>query len=1150
MNYRIGLDLGISSVGWAVLEHDEHDKPRRIVDLGVRVFDPAEKPKDGSSLAVERRNARGLRRRLRRKANRVKKCKEYLSQALFDSKDIYNVTTPHDIYKIRYNALYEKISLEELYVTILYFVKHRGFKSNRKAELENKDAGDLLKAIKANNENAEQYQTIGEYIYCDSHFYEMKTKNGVEYKEYKVRNHDGQYDKCFARVDLEKELRIILDKQRVYYSDVITQDFIETVLTLFNIQRSFDDGPNDPSPYKSNFAVGMCTLEPGEYRAPKGSFTFEYFTALNKLNNLTILDDNNSVVSITKEQREALLSKLFAGKDITFKEIRKVLKLDDSCRFKNITYSYKKVDSADDKPKYEVDIDKSEKSSYFKFDKVKSISKILGRDISKDDADLLDAVSYILSMRKSDESRKKALRLNDSIVDNLTDNQKQALSALTDKNIEDLLAEDIKKFGNLSIKAMSKIIPFLEEGMVYDKACESAGYDFRAISHNEKKFKLHYNDLLDELQDITSPVVKRTISQTIKVINAIIEKYGSPCAIFIEFARELALNFRDRNDVRKKQESRRADNERIEKILREEIGIIPSGLDIVKYRLYEEQGCKCAYSQQSFEKVLGSVKAIFENNNTQVDHIIPYSQCYDDSYNNKVLVLSSENQKKGNRVPREYMTDDEFRKFEEYVNGQYVNNYKKQQNLLHKPLSQDQIKELNSRALNDTRYSARLIKQILENHLLFKESKFSKVPVRCVNGTITAYLRKIWGLTKHRFESDKHHAQDAAVIATATSGMINTITRYFQWKSDMERKGLWHKICEEGTTRYIDKDTGVTYDEEELNQEFGPQIVRPYDLFSKEIEARLLSRNPKANIYLDIYKSIGYLDEEIDDIKPVFISRMPTRKVLGKIHEETIRSAPYKKSNNKQYVTTKTSILKLKLNKDNEIADYPDKAKQDDKLLYNALRDRLVECGGDAKKAFENGFYKPKADGTPGNPVHTVKLEKVVTDGVAVNHGFADKTSMVRVDIFTRNGKNYAVPVYVNDVYSKTLPTKAIVANKPKDEWLDVTNTVDPFDFKFSLYPNDLVYISHKKPLTGTDNNGEKHDVNNEYLYYYGTDSSTGALSFINNDKSLDIRGAGIQSIGIFKKCTVDILGNISEVRHNTRQPFVFKKKDIKKSKV
>lgn len=58
----IGLDIGIASVGWAVLA------PDRIVALGVRAFDKAETAKEGESLNLARRTARLMRRRLQRRA--------------------------------------------------------------------------------------------------------------------------------------------------------------------------------------------------------------------------------------------------------------------------------------------------------------------------------------------------------------------------------------------------------------------------------------------------------------------------------------------------------------------------------------------------------------------------------------------------------------------------------------------------------------------------------------------------------------------------------------------------------------------------------------------------------------------------------------------------------------------------------------------------------------------------------------------------------------------------------------------------------------------------------------------------------------------------------------------------------------------------
>ena len=58
INYALGLDIGITSVGWSVINLDIN----RIEDLGVRIFNAAENPKDGSSLALPRRLARGRRR--------------------------------------------------------------------------------------------------------------------------------------------------------------------------------------------------------------------------------------------------------------------------------------------------------------------------------------------------------------------------------------------------------------------------------------------------------------------------------------------------------------------------------------------------------------------------------------------------------------------------------------------------------------------------------------------------------------------------------------------------------------------------------------------------------------------------------------------------------------------------------------------------------------------------------------------------------------------------------------------------------------------------------------------------------------------------------------------------------------------------------
>ena len=72
LHYILGLDLGIASVGWAVVEIDEKENPLRLIDVGVRTFERAEVPKTGESLALSRRLARATRRLTQRRVARQK----------------------------------------------------------------------------------------------------------------------------------------------------------------------------------------------------------------------------------------------------------------------------------------------------------------------------------------------------------------------------------------------------------------------------------------------------------------------------------------------------------------------------------------------------------------------------------------------------------------------------------------------------------------------------------------------------------------------------------------------------------------------------------------------------------------------------------------------------------------------------------------------------------------------------------------------------------------------------------------------------------------------------------------------------------------------------------------------------------------------
>ena len=129
--YSLGLDIGTSSIGWAVLDLDKE----RIHDLGVRIFERPEVPKTGKSLAEPRRTARSTRHRLRRRRQRL----NYLKQFFIDNNlitenrigDILSPTRPkkwrtiYDPYTLRIKGLNEKLSPEELFVALYHIAKQK-----------------------------------------------------------------------------------------------------------------------------------------------------------------------------------------------------------------------------------------------------------------------------------------------------------------------------------------------------------------------------------------------------------------------------------------------------------------------------------------------------------------------------------------------------------------------------------------------------------------------------------------------------------------------------------------------------------------------------------------------------------------------------------------------------------------------------------------------------------------------------------------------------------------------------------------------------------------------------------------------------------------------------------------------------------------
>lgn len=1091
MKYGIGLDCGITSVGFSVMELNSKDEPVRIIKLGSRIFDKAENPKDGSSLALPRREARGTRRRIRRHQHRLDRIRYMIvSENLLSQDELDNLFSGQlsDIYELRTKALDELLTNQEFARVLINLAQRRGFKSNRKIDTKEKEAGLLLNAV---NENAKRmqdnsYRTVGEMLYKDE-----------AYLKYK-RNKGDNYQNTVSRSMIEDEIKKIFEAQRKFGNSFANENIENKYIGIVMSQRPFDLGPgegnaNSPSQYAGNQIekmIGKCTLFPEEKRAAKATYSFQLFSLLQNINNITLIGDSGDRRVLTDTEKQIVKDLCFNTSSVKYSSIRKKLDIPEEYKFNHLSYGNK-------------DIAEVEKARFEYLKAYHQIKKILKDTIKTLTIDDLDEIGYIFTVHKTDNDIVEALSKTD-----------------IDKGLYDLLLElpSFSGFGHISVKACKIINPYLEQGMVYSDACVAAGIDFKAHSGSKQQL-LPTNSVY--LEDITNPVVKRAVSQTIKVVNAIIREQGhSPVYLNIELARELSKNKKERDAIEKQQQNNRAVNNKIINELKENFGIInPTGLDIVKLKLWHEQDGIDPYSLKQIE-----YKRLFSESDAgyvDIDHIIPYSISFDDSYNNKVLTFAKENRQKGNRIPMQYIPDSKKSDYMVWVNNS-VKNYQKRKNLLKENISKEDSDGFKSRNLNDTKYLSRVLYNYINDTLEFEDfADDGKKHVTSVNGAATAYMRKRWGINKIREDGDLHHAVDATVIACVTNSMIKRISDYSKYKeiqySDVYENGSF--VLDNGTGEIIDK------------------FPFPYPAFRKELEIRTETET-KARLEEQLKLLPNYTPYDIENTEPCFVSRMQNHKITGPAHQETIRSGKVD-----GYTISKVALSTLKLDSNGEIKNYYNK--ESDTLLYNALKQRLIEFGGNGEKAFpvDYVFHKPKADGTEGPIVKKVKIiEKSSLNVPARNEGkgIAANGSMVRVDVFyVENEGYYFVPIYVADTVKPELPNKACVALKSYEYWKEM----DDKDFVFSLYPNDLIKIKSKKQMKFNVNLKDSTLPKNKYadeifVYYKGAGISTASFTIITNDNAYTIPSCGVKSLLNIEKYIVDSIGNIQKVNKEKRMTF------------
>lgn len=1103
-NLTFGFDIGIASVGWCVLGED------RIVDLGVRCFDKAETADKGESLNLVRRTARLRRRRLRRRAWRLTKLARLLRrEGIIAEHATVRSPAPVSPWRLRVEGLDRRLDDEEWARVIFHLCKHRGFHwisraEEMKAEDDGKEGGKVKMGL------ADTRRRIAEKGYRSAA--EMVL---AEYPDAQ-RNKDGKYDKALSRILLADELALLFRRQRELGNPHASVELEVKILGTGDGKSGLFWEQEPPLAGAALLAMlGRCTFERDEYRAPKASFTAERHVWMTRLNNLRVVVDGEPR-PLNESERQIALPLPYKTGSLTYKKLRVAL-----ARAGLDHFDFDGLDK------------EKERKEIVKLPGWQTLRKTLkahGLDIEwgilagqamSGDPTLLDAIAWVLSVFKDGaeieaELRKLALPGGEEMI--------KALSEVS-----------FDKFHNLSLKALRKIVPHMEKGLRYDEACQAVGYHHGQprreetskqkylpplYSGRDKYGRMLFNDALDVPRN---PVVLRALNQARKVLNALVRKHGSPVAVHIEMARDLSRPYDERMKIEKAQEERRKQNERDKAAFAAEYGVAAKSREFEKLQLYREQQGKCVYSM----KPLDLHRVIFDPGYAEVDHALPYSRSFDDSKNNKVLVLSEENRNKGNRTPYEYLmaldpSGERWRNFVAFIEANKNIRTPKRQRLLRKDFSGKAAEEFRERNLNDTRYICRFFKNWVEDHLRFSEKIAPDGTVlpaakRCVvvNGQTTSFLRARWGLTKLRSESDRHHALDAAVVAACSHGMIKRLADYSRRKElEFLRGG------------FPDPESGEILDPA-MFQRLAEHFPMPWPHFRQELEARLSLDDAQA-----LRERLGafgtYSSEALAAVRPLFVSRAPQRRGSGAAHKETIYGQP-ERLRAQGGGTQRVALASLDLSKLDKLID-----PQRNEKLYTAIRVRLEAHGGDGKKAFppDNPLRKPDRDGNPTGPiVRSVTLAIDKLSGIPVRGGIAKNDTMLRVDVFRhkRNGEFHLVPVYVHHValYRRTgeLPIRAIVANKSEEEWTPIDER--NFDFLFSIHPNDFLIVTLKnKTLAG---------------YFADCDRSNGRIGLWVHDRNQVVSKDGYIRTGVktavaFEKFHVDVLGNLYPAPREVRR--------------
>lgn len=761
MRYRLALDLGSASLGWAMIRLNKDSQPCAVIKAGVRIFSDGRNPKDGSSLAVTRRDARAMRRRrdrlLKRKARMMRTLIEY---GFFPSDEITRKALETlNPYALRARGLDQPLTPAEFGRALFHINQRRGFKSNRKTDKKDSDSGALKTAINKLRETltTENCRTVGEWLHKrDAAGQTVRAR----FRQTRILKDDGKtridksYDLYIDRAMIEHEFDELWKKQSELNPALFTEAARADLKDVLLHQRPL-------KPVKP----GRCTFLPEEERAPLTLPSTQRFRMYQEVNNLRILREGLKEEPLTLKQRDILIAALEGNSKRSFTQIRKLLDVGGTVQF-----------NLEDPKRQEL--------------KGNATSSILSRDEHfgkawfKFNEDRQDAI--VLQLIKEENEARLVRWLQEE-------------TGVDEKHAEAIACASLPEgYGSLSIKALIRILPELHRDVVtYDKAVLAAGFDHHSnispaatgeiwpeLPYYGQPLQRHVGFGTGNPEDsdekrygrIANPTVHIGLNQVRLVVNNLIKRYGHPAEVIIEVARDLKQSKAQRDEENKRQTENQNRNKRIRADIARILGTSEERIraaDIQKMILWEELSNdvadrRCPYSGLQISSTM------LLSDEVEIEHILPFSQTLDDSLNNKTVALRQANRMKGNRTPWEAFGAQSVTGFDYAAilaraeQMPKAKRYRFGEEGYQRWLSDDA--GFLARALNDTRHMSTVAREYL--NLICPNT-------RAIPGRMTALLRGKFGLNnvlgsngeKNR-NDHRHHAVDACVIAVTDQGML------------------------------------------------------------------------------------------------------------------------------------------------------------------------------------------------------------------------------------------------------------------------------------------------------------------------------------------------------------------------------------------